>query len=517
MKQRHPATLILFILVSITICSCHPLQLIPTAANRIKPTSIGVSATPMLTLTPIRTTAPPTRTLRVPTATLSLPPSDTPTPIPSVPPFYQTPTFDSSMIVTATKSLNAICPKTNINLQPIIPDQGDVKVGNYPDSQITLQNALLDALNRGARLAALQSAITKATGNGTPLGIKADTLYLKELTGDSIPEVVFKSVYRFSIFTCVNGQFILSVDMPSNSLYQVDQLSYEDLNQDHLPEVIVSVHDNVAVVPYIYLFVFRWDGEVFQDLILADYGYDFYLPERKSFSFGYSSKYELLDIDRNGLKEIVVNEEVGQHADMPLYGPWRDITEIVSWNGSSYVRLPEQLTPAVYRFQAAQDGDRALQRWDFEEALKLYYQVLNDEKLMGWSEDHYLHMQNSILAEWEGKPTPLPLPEGNYDYPALSSYAHYKILLIHVAQGNLDLAKDEYERLQQNFLQGQVGFGFAKMAKEFWNEFSKGHGLAAGCAKAQEYAYGNPTETTDLIKANWHGLQSPELDLCPFK
>lgn len=517
MIRRRHFSLTLLILVSIAVCSCRPVQPVPTLVNRIEPTSVPVSATPMLTLTPSRTTAPPTMTLPVPTATPSILPTDTPTPIPSVPPFYHTPTFDPATIVTATKSPDATCPEIDQKFQPIIPDQGDVEVGNYPDSKITLQNALLEALNRGATLPALQYAITKAIGNGTPLGIKANAIYLKELTGDDVPEVVFKSFYRFSIFTCVNGQYVLGLDMPSGALYRVDQLAFEDLTRDNRPEVVVSVHDYVAVVPYIYLFVFRWNGETFQDLILADYGYDFYLPETKSFGFCCTWEYEFKDIDRNGLKEIVVQEEVGQHADDPLHGPWRDITGIVAWNGAGFARLPGQLTPAVYRFQVAQDGDRALQRWDFEEALRLYHRVLEDRKLKGWSEDQYQHMQNSVEAQWDGKPTPLPMLDDNSDYPALTAYARFKILLIYVAQAKVDQASDEYERLQQDFPQGQPGSGFAEMAKEFWDEYSSGHGLAAGCARAQQYADGHATETRDQIDANWHGWQSPVSDMCPYK
>ncbi len=460
-------------------------------------------------------------TLRIQTAMPSLLPTNTLTPIPSVPPFYLTPTFDPSTIVTATKYPNATCPETNQKFQPIFPDQGAVEAGNYPDSQITLQNAILEALNRGATLAALQSAITKATGDGTPLGIKANAIYLKELTGDAVPEVVFKSYYRFSIFTCVNGQYILGIDLPSSFLYQVDQPTFDDLNRDHLPEVVVSVHDNVAVVPYIYLFVFRWNGEAFQDLILADHGYDFYLPGTKSFGFCCTWKYEFKDIDRNGIKEIVVQEEVGNHADDVFHGPWRDITEIVAWNGAGFALLPEQLTPAVYRFQAVQDGDRAFQRWDFEEALKRYQQAINDQKLKGWSEAQFQQMQDSIMAQVRDTPTPTPLPDDNSDYPALTAYARFKILLIHVAQGKVDQARDEYEHLQQDFPQGQPGSGFARMAKEFWDEYSSGHGLAAGCARTQEYADGHATETSDQIDANWHGWQSPdyisELEMCPFK
>lgn len=516
-QRRQFFSLILLVLVSIIACSCRPISPIPTLVNQIEPTSVPVLATSTLTLTSPRITVSPTMTRLVPTVTPSLIPTNKPTLIPSVPPFYLTPTFDPSTIGTVTKSPNATCPKIDQKFQPTIPDQGAVEVGNYPDSQITLQNALLDALNHGATLAALQSAIIKVTGNGTPLGINANAIYLKELTGDAVPEVVFKSYYRFSVFTCINGQYILGIDFPSNFLYQVDQLAFEDLNLDHLPEVVVSVHDNVAVVPYIYLFIFRWNGNAFQDLILAESGWDFYLPETKSFSFCCTWEYEINDIDRNGLKEIVVKEEIGQHADEIFHGPWRDITKIVAWNGVGFELLPEKLSPAIYRFQAAQDGDRAFQRWEFEEALKLYQQVLNDQKLKGWSEAHFQQMQDTVMAEVSGTPTQTPLPDDQRDYSTLAAYARFKILLIHVAQGKIDQASGEYERLQQDFLQDQPGSGFASMAKEFWAEYSSGHGLAAGCAKARRYANDHPTQTSDQIDANWHGWQSPELDICPFR
>jgi hypothetical protein len=211
-----------------------------------------------------------------------------------VPPFYQTPTFDPASIATVTKAPAAQCLAVNRDLKPVLPDQGKQEAFGYVFNEFHLQKDILGALNQGASLPEIQKALTSVTGGGKPLGLSPRDLYKQDLTGDGVPEVVFYNrAYRYSIFSCQGGRYILALDIPSDDLFTIEQLSVEDLNRDKLPEIVVGITDSAAVLWPTYVYIFRWNGGAFQDLSLSKPGNEVHLLRGfKFFEFTGSGWYE---------------------------------------------------------------------------------------------------------------------------------------------------------------------------------------------------------------------------------
>ena len=509
MTHQYVTLFSLFITFCLVACSVTPNQttLIPSDFVQSTISSTIVTTENIPSTNQARFTD--TVTAEVPTKTASIINISTPfaTVTPTISPFYRTPTFDPASIVTATKSPDATCPKINDTLNPSFPDQGEPAAFGFISFKFFLQNSILEALNQGASLANITSALTKVTAGGEPLGLNADNLYLKELTGDRVPELIFDSYPRFSIFTCMKGRYLLALDVPSNALYLVKDRLIQDLNKDNLPEIILGIEDNVSVWMGVYVSVFRWNGSAFQNLSYSEDVLPYSLEER-AFSFCCTTNFKILDIDKNGIMELVVQEKLGWHAETPLFGPWRNMTEIISWNGTNYVLLPYLLDPPIYRFQVVQDGDRALLRGDFVEALDLYTRSLNDPGLKGWSKAHFDNMQAVELA-YSGTPTPTALPDDQADYSILAAYARFHILLIHAIEGNNDQANNEYKNLLKDYSSKQPGYAFVQLAQIFWETFEKTGNLTIACEKAREYATDHPEETISQIDMTWHGRQSP--------
>ncbi|MDR3576314.1 MAG: hypothetical protein P4L50_20800 [Anaerolineaceae bacterium] len=333
---------------------------------------------------------------------------------------------------------------------------------------------------------------------------------MKELTGDNVPEVVFESHYRFSVYTCIQGQYILGLDFPSNDDYPLQKTAFVDLNKDNIPEIIVAANDHVAVVPGIYMAIFRWNGSNFQNLSATEDEFDNGSVPENAFSFNEAFNYQILDVDKNGTLDLAIREEIiGTHAEEVIYGPWRIDTHVISWNGSQFVLLPDKLDPPVYRFQAVQDGDRALYRGDFKEALTFYEQALNDHKLKGWSQAKFKQMQAAVEALGAGIPTPTAFPDDSGDYPTLAAYARFHILLIHAIQGNFDQASSEYQSLQNDYPADRPGFAFVQLAQTFWEEYQKTNSLGMACEQARNFAADHPDQIISQIDHTWHGDQTP--------
>ncbi len=510
--------LMLFFAFALAACSGIPVQRTPTYLA-----SSTVSATVALPPNSSSTPRPPTQT-PFPSVT----PTQTFTPTATLPLFYQTPTFDPASIVTVTPAPAAQCPTVDPSYKPVLPDQGETNIYGYEADEMHLLADMLNALNRGASLAELKKVLPAVSGSEGSLNLSPGDFTSQDLTGDSVPEVLFYNRgYNFAVFTCKTGKYIQAINMPSYNFHVVHQVEIEDLNGDKLPEIIIGVSNLIPISVPIKLFIFQWDGTVYQNVNFSGVVDEMYMPDMKYYEFREMLYFEIHETAQNGLKEVVAVEDVGHHAEFPLFGPWRDVINTIVWNGTGYALQPERLTAPVYRFQAVHDGDRAFLRWDFEEALRFYHQSLDDPKLKGWSEAHFEHMRNSIQAEWYGTPTPTVLPDDPEEYLVLSAYVRYKISLIYLAQGKESQALEEYEMLRQNYPKGVPGYEFAQMAKTFWDDYRNGRDLIAACANARSYADSHPEATKELLDTTWHGWQAPSdypyddvpttTYMCPFE
>lgn len=506
----------LFLALSLAACTGIPVETTPTYS-----VTSTVAATTSLPPTASITPYPFTRTPR-PSSTRTQTLTATTTAVP----FRIRPTFDPASIVTVTPALAAQCPTVDPSFKHIFQDQGAESGYGYNSDAFHLQTDILYALNQGASLASVRGSLPEVTGDGDPLGLSEENLLEKDLTGDGISEVVFYHPFnRYAIFTCKNGEYTLALDIPSNGLYSVSQMTTEDLNLDTLPEIVLGVADYVAVRPGLMVFIFGWDGESFQNLSATDYWDEFYLPEIVRYEFGLTGGYDIQDVSENGLKGIAVEQEYVKMGD-PYFGPWRDVTQIITWDGTEFSLQMPIFTPPIYRFQAVHDGDRAFIAGEFEKALDFYQQVLDDRNLKAWSEAHFDQLRESLNNEFDGKPTPTALPDDPTEYLNLAAYARFKISLVLLAQGNEEQAREEFERLQLDYQEGQPGYEISQMAKVFWDSVKSGELPSLGCDNVRTYAELHWKTTKQYLDSGIYGSQylgvgshEPPVPvyLCPFE
>ena len=451
-----------------------------------QPTPASITDNPATTSSPLPTatqTAFPTIT-----ATASI------TPLPTIPTF--TPTFDVRTIVTVTPALKAECPKE---------DPSVVAKFATPDSYVSYEiystSEILDYLNSGGTLDRLQDS-----------GLDE----IADITGDGLHEVVYKS-FGYSFFGCKDGQYQDLFDFAGD--FGVELADVLDLNKNGIPEI--TLYD-IVHYGYTDVFVFEWDGNKFRSLIDVGTNTSTGLVTVID-HVSATSPHKITDINRDGLKEIVVvydvNRLCGGFGDFCDGTPTREQTTILGWNGQNYVVKQRNYAPAQYRFQAIQDGDTASSQKEYDKALSLYQEAISNDKLKGYSQE----IRDNLRAQWDASfgttPTPTPYPVASDEYTRLAAYAYYRIMLLHLVQGNESDATIVYTTLQEKFGNDPYGQPYAEMATAFWEAYQSTHKMYDGCAAAIQYAAEHP-EILILLGSDYHGWQSkiyePE-DVCPFR
>ncbi len=454
--------------------------------TQIQPTSV-----------PLTDTATPS-----PTSTQTSLPSETPkasvTPLPTIPTF--TPTFDVSTILTVTSAPKAECPKENPNITPdfVLPDLAKCNAtGNidycYPQNTA---NNILDFLNSGGSIQSVIRRLKKAT----------DQYAYQDVTGDSINEfmfVDFRAFRGFNIFVCKMGHYELlqpAADPPVNLQF------IEDMNSNDIPEIILSGGECTGSGCF-GVYTYEWNGNTFVNLS----------PQAGIFGL---KNFEITDIDKSGTKEILLTGNLISTFYFEYYtrAPWRDEIHTYMWNGNLFLEQPVEYVSPEYRFQAIQDGDRSILNGKYEEALAFYQDAIFNNKLEWFSRERKKYIET--LGGVYGKDvTPQPLIPDSTEYPRLSAYAYYRIMLLHLVQNHESDANTVYNTLQQKFGNDPYAHPYVEMAIEFWEAYQSPHKMYDGCAVAIDYAVKHPEILTPL-GSDYHGAQSHTYvseDVCPFR
>ncbi|MBI5954671.1 MAG: hypothetical protein HY865_23690 [Chloroflexi bacterium] len=460
---------------------------------------------------------PPATETVIPTATATFSPTSTPTlstptitPLPTIPTF--TPTFDTSTIVTVTPAPKAECPKENPELIPDFPYcyNGDCSGGPY-------HNATLNYLNAGGALDKLEK---KHWGT------------IQDLTGDEIKEIARSDNGYFYVYGCREHKYmvLLKIEGTQNTP-SLDNVV--DLNGNGLPELIVSNYERRA---FRSIRIFEWDRNEFRSLIEGKFISYSNNPEGETIKYdwlgGTVLTYKTTDTNNDGVKEIVAIDEVPYDpSDISSGIPWRDRTIRLEWDGINYTVGTVEYTPPQYRFQAIQDADIYVKKHNFEKAFLLYQDAIFDKELDWWSRDRKEYESKLALEMWfqnamklmVATATPFPtLPTvvaDNTEYPRLAAYAYYRIMLLHLAQGQESNADTTYDTLQQTFGSNPYGRPYVEMATAFRDAYQSTQKMYDGCATAIQYAAEHP-EILIPLGSDYHGAQSqtykPE-DVCPFR
>jgi hypothetical protein len=418
----------------------------------------------------------------------------------------------------------AQCPAIDPTRKYALPDEKALEKVSDVGGGLDLHSYLLEAINQGVSLAAFTAAFKPYTLPPAPpirfprFYAKPDAITTRDLTGDSVPEIIYNNDRRLDIYTCQEGQYRAVFDWaspyPANN---IGTFWLRDLNRDGLPELVFQDFDVAPVAYGTATFIYGWRDGHFQNLLRQEAQEDRTDPAYDNAYYSGPSQTTAQDVDGDGRQEIVLREFVGNW-DVLSWGPWRNHYITFKWDGQQYGVLPLRYDPPIYRYQAVQDGDRAARRGEYTAALGLYRQAISDPALVWWSEARFQERRNDPAAlHWSTKPLPTGLRADPNEYPNLVAYTHYRSLLVYAALGKFAYAQAEYQILQKSFPAGNPGSVFTHLAGLFWQAYPPAASLADGCRPVVAYVTQHP-EIMDPIGASWHGwesLQYQPTDVCP--
>jgi len=224
----------------------------------------------------------------------------------------------------------------------------------------------LQFLNNSGNVQSVISRLKSAYG-----GNFTDVFY-QDITGDSVPDLMFmdfQQFHRFNVFVCKEGAYHLFVPETEPDFEKVIEIS--DLNANGIKEIILSAGFCTGSGCTSF-YVYEWNGETFNNLAL---------------DMGISGleKFEIKDIDRNGVKDIILVGGILGTGGYQLQVPARTESHVYKWNGTNYAPEPIEKSSPNYRFQAIQDADQFVLNGQINVALSLYQDAIFSDNLSWWS------------------------------------------------------------------------------------------------------------------------------------
>ena len=149
----------------------------------------------------------------------------------------------------------------------------------------------------------------------------------------------------------------------------------------------------------------------------------------------------------------------------------------------------------------------------------MYQEAIFNNKLKAFSPEI---VENEIMKSFAidgNQRTPTSVSPDPAEYPRLGAYAYYRIMLLHLVQGNKAGAEASYKTLQQQFGSDPYGQPYVEIATAFWNAYQATQKMYDGCAAAIQYAVEHP-EILIPLGSDYHGSQSHTYvpaDVCPFR
>ncbi len=478
----------------------------PTNQSSLPGTSTALPSTPSQTIQSF------TRTPR---------PSRTPAPPPSL-----TPTFDIASVVTRTPAPSETCPApANVPLPDLSIDPNDAFM-----SFSLREDKVLDYLNHGGdpnRLIVELGQVLKRAE------FFIDNEVIRDLTGDGVPEILVIPLSDLYIFGCRDSQYQLLMSKTSEyvaiNYYQLQLIEIRDMNLNGVPEIVIGDFGcgGMSEGQCLDVYIYEWDGGQFASLIPEGVGYELGLS-----IYGSGDEWlpgaKLQDIDHNGTLELTLSGGIPSawYDDYFSHAPWRIQSDTYHWNGQHFVPLKTEFSPPEYRYQAVQDGDRAMLRHEYDKALSFYQEAIFNDKLLGWSPAHKERSRALHGFTWDfdesykGTPTPMIPPDDPYEYPNLAAYARYRIMLLHILGRHMPEAQIVYETLQEKFPAGKNGHEFTLIAQAFWDEYQLSKSLERACTQARSVAEKHK-DVLKLLGSDYHNsmqdiMYEPK-DVCPFE
>jgi len=453
----------------------HTPTAIPTATQTPSPAPTGISA--KYPTTPSSPMPTPTQTQ---TGTAQIPLS----------------TFVPENAVTRTPAAPAVCPAEDPDLVP--PD-----LEQYAN-EVLLTEAILTFLNAGGKFPIASVTLADLTDDGVD-----EVLLVTKAPSDSwIAGILF-------ILGCDRGAYQVLTTIRTKYEYYPKIFAITDMNLDGVPELVI---EQITCHYCTGVWVYEWDGQRFQSLVRHWEIFNNKLTYQDSAETTGRGQTEVKDTDGNGTIEVVLRTVPTSHPDAIEYGPWRSEIQTFMWDGQYFSLHSVRYSPPEYRFQAVQDGDRVSLDGDFDAALAFYQSAIFSDTLKSWSTAIGEQIIDQYRASWRGTPTPTPLPPDPIEYDQLAAYARYRIMILHLLEGQPESAQIVYDTLLQKFPLGNAGYPYAEMATLFWSEYQSSQDIGLACSSAVAYAAAHPEILAPLTGPEfsaWNRIYKPS-DVCPF-
>ena len=341
-----------------------------------------------------------------------------------------------------------------------------------------------------------------------------------DVTGDGTPEVVVALTFYVPgqyangglfVFGCQEGAYVLvaALALQGQVLNATGPdpgiRAIQDMNNDGRPEIVLSFIEIVGTRGnFRRLFrILEWEDDQFVDLVQAPSQ-----PQQAApVSNGDGRIY-----DTNGNRNLELVLENGVRQGYETDGPERARTDTWAWDGEAFRLWRSEYEPAVYRFQAVQDGDDAALAGRYQRALAFYHQVLHDKSLLGWSASQL--WPDSAYGD---RSTPTPDPEEDQ---RLRAYALYRIMVVRALQRDREGARDTFDQLQAEHPEGTPGAPYAGLATAFWASYEAQENVAAGCKRAVQFAAAEADAVLQPLGSAMYGSSNRDYapqDICPFE
>ena len=338
-----------------------------------------------------------------------------------------------------------------------------------------------------------------------------------DITNDGMADIVIENSLSgnwigIASYVCMNGSYEEFGFAGSDSPFHLPFLAgIKDLNNNGVPEIAVVKDNCWGNGRCQEARIFEWNSVEFIDL---SYKYEF-SPHWGDLSLSFD------DIDKNGTIEILFHEGPHQSGYALSNGPLREFNEIYSWDGKKFAPVMKEMNPPLYRFQAIDDADQMALIGRYDKALILYKEAINNKELLPYSFELSFYYRESL--GWWYNPeiiaTPTPYPSDPAEYPSLVAYAYYRIMLLHLVQGQEAEAASTYQTLQETFGTDPYAAPYIEMTTAFWESYQSTQRMYDGCAAAIQYAVEHP-EILIPLGSDYHGWQSHNyvpVDVCPFR
>jgi len=259
---------------------------------------------------------------------------------------------------------------------------------------------------------------------------------------------------------CYHANWDLSITDPS--ILEVD-----DVNQDGHTELVFTSTSCGAHTCFTAVHIVASGAGRYSDL--TDGGIEMSYAE-----------VSFKDWDRDGVPELVM---YGGTIGSVGAGPQRPRTEVYRWDGVAYTLSETIYDPSNYLYFKVLDANQALLDAEYERAITLYQEAINNPDLETW-------MEESKRGE-------------------LTAFARYRLSLTYLLLGKLG----EAQSARDGLLAEQPENIYAQVVTVLWNAYTIDEDLRTACEAVRgfadehpetvevlaDYGYGNPTFTPEEV------------------